>query len=435
MNLRIRLAIFSSLITLLALFGLSVVTGLGLKASLIRDLDEELKIQATQILDEALADNQAVISSDVENTLVTDSGTTTAFLYFKDALQAGAGTRDAPNEPLNPGFFRAGQNTNYCNCYDWRVVSLRSGNFAVQVGRPLSVINRNTDNYIKIILIVSLIASVLSGIVASLVVNKTLDPLEHLATRVQNLESGAPIPGIELPDEIGVLARALYQSLQELQLSRAQQNRFVVDAAHELRTPVTALLVDLEANRMRSRSESENQAVLERSWRTAKHLRQLTNNLLTLSQTERQLQFQDMDLLEVASNITDRLMPLAASKDLELSIDGEVALLRADRLMIERVLENILGNALKFTTSGEVRVLVQIQDFMVQLEVKDTGIGMSQSDLEFVFEAFHRGNTKLEGSGLGLAVVKAVMDAHQGTVKINSQPNVGTKVLLEFPIR
>jgi signal transduction histidine kinase len=435
MSLRIRLAILSSLITLLALVGLSVITGVFLQRSLIRDLDEELEVQARQILDEAKLDKPIQISSDLANTLVTSTGSTTAFLYFQSKLQAGAGILDAPNEPLDPSFFNQNQTLGRCNCNDWRVISWRVGEFAVQVGRPLSIISRNMERYVSIVLIVSLGASLLAGLLIALVVSRTVQPLEKLAHRVEHLESGEMIPGIGLRDEIGVLARALEASLLELQTSRARQNRFIGDAAHELRTPVTALLADLETHRARQRSESENQAVLERLWRNAQHLRRLINNLLTLSQTERDLQPQRLDLLELASEVTDRLMPLAAAKDLEFSIEGQSATVLGDRLMLERALENILGNALKFTASGEVRVMVETHDQSVLLSVTDTGIGMNSNELEMVFEAFHRGNSRIEGSGLGLAVVKAVMDAHHGNVQIKSELSVGTTVRLEFPLR
>ncbi len=439
MSLRIRLAILSSFITLLALIGLSVITGVFLQRSLIRDLDEELEVQAGQILDEAKDEaklgKSIQISNDLENALVTATGSTTAFLYVQGKLEFGAGQYDAPNEPLDSSFLSQNQNLKRCDCDDWRVISLRSNDLAVQVGRPLSIITRNMERYVSIVAVVSLAATVLAGLLIAFVVSRTVQPLEKLAQRVKNLESGELIPGVGLPDEIGVLARALEQSLSQLQVSRARQNRFVADAAHELRTPVTALLADLETHRARPRQESENQAVLERFFRNAQHLRRLINNLLTLSQTERDLQLQPLNLTELASEVTDRLMPLAASKNLELSIDGEPAKLLGDRLMLERALENILGNALKFTNSGEVRVLVKTQSQKVILIVTDTGIGMNNGDLELVFEAFHRGDSIVEGSGLGLAVVKAVVQAHHGQVKMTSEVNVGTVVRLEFPIR
>jgi signal transduction histidine kinase len=435
MSLRIRLAILSSLITLLALVGLSVVTGVFLQRSLIRDLDEELEVQAKQILDETLTDKKLQISSGLGDSLTTPSGSSVAFLYFQSQLQDGAGALDAPNAPLDPNFFYNNQTLRFCNCNDWRVISLRVGDYAVQVGRPLSIIAHNMERYANIVLIVSLGASLLAGLLIALVVSRTVQPLEKLAGRVKNLESGEPIPGVGLGNEIGILARALEGSLTELQASRMRQNRFVADAAHELRTPVTALLADVETHRARPRTESENQVVLERLWRNAQHLRRLINNLLTLSQTERDLHPRRLDLLELASEVTDRLMPLAAAKDLELSIEGQPATVLGDRLMLERALENILGNALKFTISGEVRVMVGRQDQTVYLSVTDTGIGMNNSELEMVFEAFHRGNSRTEGSGLGLAVVKAVLDAHHGRVQIRSEPNLGTTVRLEFPVK
>jgi signal transduction histidine kinase len=434
MSLRVRLAILSSIITLLALIGLSIVTGLFLQGNLIRDLDEELEIQAKQILEEVKVHKLVEIPSDLADTLVTSTGSTTAFLYFQSKLQAGAGDRDAPSEPLDPIFFQNNQTMLHSNLNDWRVISLRSGDYAVQAGRPLSIITRNMQRYVNSVLIVSISASLLAGLLIALAVARTVQPLEKLAHRVKNLESGEPIPGIDLRNEIGILARALEGSLIELQTSRVRQNRFVTDAAHELRTPVTALLADLETHRARKRNETENQAVLERFWRNAQHLRRLINNLLTLSQTERNLHVQSLDLLELASEVTDRLMPLAASKNLELSIEGQPAKLLGDRLMLERAIENILGNALKFTVSGEVRLMVGTEHQKVYLSVMDTGIGMNNFDLELMFEAFHRGNSRTEGSGLGLAVVKAVAEAHHGKVLVNSEPSVGTVVRLEFPV-
>ena len=242
------------------------------------------------------------------------------------------------------------------------------------------------------------------------------------------------MPALDLRDEVGALARALESSLSGLRRTRARETRFLADAAHELRTPVTALLTDLEHHAARVRSHQEDRAVLERSTRTARHLRDLASNLLTLSQIERGLEGRAVDVFEIAANVVDRIASLAAAKGLEISLDGHPALTLGDQVALERAIENLIGNAIKFTDSGAVRVTVETNGDRVQLEVIDSGIGMNPDLLGTVFAAFERGTeTRREGSGLGLAVVKSVIDAHGGTVTLHQNAPHGIRAVVSLP--
>ena len=432
MTLRWRLALISSLVTLLAIAAVVIGSGLLLERVRLRDLDEELGVQAKVVMDEINDGTRSELSPNTTDALRTATGSSVAWVYKRDKLLVGDGI-NAP-EPLEPSFFHSQQRFSVTSHAGWRVYSQRSGEITVQIGRPLAPLERVTSDYWRIGSAVALLAALIAGIAITAAVNRVTEPLERLARRVQTLESDAPMPALDLRDEVGALARALQSSLSGLRLTRARETRFLADAAHELRTPVTALLTDLEHHAARVRSSTEDRAVLQRSTRTARHLRDLASNLLTLSQTERGLEGRSVDVFEIAANVVDRNASLAAAKGLEISLDGHPASTHGDAVALERAIENLIGNAIKFTDSGAVRVTVEIHGDRVQLEVTDSGIGMNADLLETVFAAFERGTqTRREGSGLGLAVVKSVIDAHDGTVRLHQNAPHGIRAVVSLP--
>jgi len=431
-NLRWRLALISSFVTLMALAALVIGSGLLLERVRLRDLDEELGVQAKVVMDEIADGTRSELSLSVVDALSTATGSSVAWVYQNGQLMTGDGI-NAP-EPLEPSFFGNLQTMTVTSHVGWRVYSLRRGAMIVQIGRSLEPLERVTLSYWRIGSAIAVLAALLAGITITVAVNRVTEPLERLARRVQTLESDAPIPALDLRDEVGALARALEGSLSGLRRTRARETRFLADAAHELRTPVTALLTDLEHHNARTRSSAEDHAILKRSTRTARHLRDLASNLLTLSQTERGLELRDVDMFNVAANVVDRIASLAAQKGLEISLDGHPAPAHGDAVALERAVENLIGNAIKFTDSGAVRVTVGSEGNRVQLEVIDTGIGMDADLLETVFAAFERGTeTRREGSGLGLAVVKSVVDAHGGTVTLHQNAPHGVRAVVSLP--
>jgi signal transduction histidine kinase len=432
-SLRWRLAFISSLVTLLSLAALVVGSGLALERSRLRDLDDELSVQAKVVLDE-VDSGVGELSADVSDALQTPSGSSVAWVYRAGRLEFGGGIGDAP-EPLDEPFLESRAAQKRCSCAGWRVYSLRQRNVVVQIGRPLEPGDRSNQNYWSVALIGALLAALTAGAVIIVAVNRVTEPLERLARRVKSLDSDAPIPALTLNDEVGALARALKGSLEGLKLTRDREARFLADAAHELRTPVTALLTDLEHHTAKLRASAEDQAVLDRAKRLARRLRDLTGNLLTLTQTDRGLEMRELNLFALAAEVTDRLAPLAAAKGLDLGLDGEPVMVRGDSVALERAVENLVGNAIKFTDAGEIRVGIGAQGQLAQLEVTDTGGGVDPNLIERVFEPFERaGETRREGSGLGLAVVKAVMDAHGGSVRLeNTADGSGAVVRLSLP--
>ena len=431
MSLRVRLALFSSLVTFVAIALLVIFSYLALERSLVRDLDEELRVQANVILNDVLQDG--AITQETEVTLTTNSGSSSAWTYRNNRLTSGVGILDAP-EPLDQAFLESQRNTASATVAGWRVSSVRQNEIMVQVGRSISGITRTLENYVRSASIAGLIAVLLAGLATTLLVERSTRPLERLVRRVEHLESNDLIPGIAARDEVGALARALATSLETLQRTRFREARFLADAAHELRTPVAAMLADLDHHSARNRSSEEDQAVIKRTRGSVRHLRELSSNLLTLTQSERSLERHSVDLFVLCADVVDLLAPLAAAKGLELSLDGAPVAVLGDAMMLERALTNLIGNAIKFTDHGEVRVQISRLEHEAKIEVIDTGAGINPEILERIFEPFERGGqTQREGSGLGLAVVKAVIEAHGGDVKLESELGGGTTASVILP--
>lgn len=437
-SLRYRLAALSSLVTLLALAALALGSGLALERSRLRDLDEELSVVAKTLLDDALESKTNTPSASADDALQSTNGSTSAFI-FRDApphlLIWGSGP-NAP-DPLDARFLGTDARVEVCSCDGWRVHSERRGGLAVQAGQPLAGIARTIESYARISVFGTLIAALLAGFVTVLAVNTATVDMDRLTHRVHDLESNDPIPGTARTDEIGTLARAIQRSRELTLEQREREARFLADASHELRTPITALVAELEHTLARPRSSAEQHLALERSLRVAIHMYELASNLLTLQRTRvgERLARAPLELLEVASDVVDRMMPLAAAKGVSLEVNGVPARTLGDRVLLSRLIENLIGNAIKYTPAGEITLEVHPEASTAVLTVRDTGIGIPADKMSHLFEPFNRADpSHRDGYGLGLAVVRGVAEAHGGTVTVSSVVGEGTTLTVRLPL-
>jgi signal transduction histidine kinase len=296
------------------------------------------------------------------------------------------------------------------------------------------------------------LGAMILAVVVGLVVSRGLvAPLREL-TGVTGQMSGGDLSTrapVRRKDEIGQLAGQfnrmagrLEASFSELASERDTLRRFIADASHELRTPITALknfnhlLQGAAADDPAARDEflAESQVQLDR-------LEWVTGNLLDLSRLDAglvPLELARHDVGELIKSAAATFKPLVQEKEIRLTIrlPEPPTEIRCDRARIEIALGNLLDNACKFTpVGGKVEVGAEPAGEVVRLWVQDSGPGVEPQDREHIFERFYRGRTATtNGSGLGLAIVQSIAQAHGGRVLLESEPGTGSLFVIELPI-
>ena len=298
------------------------------------------------------------------------------------------------------------------------------------------------DAYVASILIDTVFRVALLIVVAALLLSigifLGLRPLKRLTNSVQrrDIDDLSPIRQDHLPMEIAVLVAELNALLRRLDENISVTKRFVENAAHQLRTPVTALLPQSELALRHAESERERKAV-GRIKRSAEKIARLTNQLLNLTYAD-SIRLSDEELSEVdLKDIVERHVGAFLEGHPEARIEARLAPapLRGKRLLLGEVLDNLLDNAIKYSGGDEpIGLRTFVSDGDAILEVTDRGPGLSADDRKKVFERFYRVTRDSAGSGLGLAIVKEIVDAHRGVVSLEPGPdNVGTTVRCRFP--
>jgi two-component system, OmpR family, phosphate regulon sensor histidine kinase PhoR len=259
--------------------------------------------------------------------------------------------------------------------------------------------------------------------------------------RVEWLKDEEPMEATLLPTE-GWVALWL-NSRRSLESQLDQQGRWVSDVAHELKTPLTSLL--LLGDSLAAQSSGAPGVMVERLQRELQRLQRLVGDLLELSRLENslprdELRYEVLDLAELVEEVWSMLHPLAEQRGVVLAFpDRPASLLWGDASWLHRALLNLLDNALRYSPDrGAVEVRLTGSPQWWELEVRDHGAGFSEEDLEHLFERFYRGDpsrvrSNRSGSGLGLAIVEQIALSHGGRVQARNHPGGGAVVELVLP--
>ena len=361
------------------------------------------------------------------------------------------GDPDLPDPPAEAGEDRV---TDYDAVYrneSIRAVALRvpvrpgsgKGAISVQVAEKTSLRTDFARQLMLRMMVPQGILVILAALAVWLGVGLGLRALTSVRTEIENRSHVdlSPIRETNTPYEVRPLVRAMNDLLSRLSAALAAQQRFIADAAHQLRTPVAALKTQAELA-VRQVRDGEAQATLQQLHTAADHAARLVNQLLTLARAEpgshRSVMRERVNLAALARETTGEWVPRSLNRGIDLGFDDTStdATISADPFLVRELLNNLIDNAINYTPAGgHITVRVTTDDDKPSLEVEDNGCGIHKDEREQVFERFYRSaGGSPEGCGLGLAIVREIAQGHGATATILSGANHrGTRVVIAFP--
>ena len=313
------------------------------------------------------------------------------------------------------------------------------------IGRGLSdnqhILEQFTFLCVGLIPLIILSGSVLGWYLAG----RALTPVLHVAQAAQRITGSnlsLRIPTRNAGDELDYLIETFNQMIERLENSFNQIRQFSTDVSHELRTPITVIRGQLEVALFTAQTSEQYREAMLNCLQDIERLSHIVRALLLLSQAETGqliLQKANLDLAGIVTDIVDQFQIPAEEAKVRLTADVQGrCFVEIDRIQIERMLSNLLSNALKFTPAGgRVRVILKQLDETVELVVEDTGRGIATEHLPHIFDRFYRvpghDSSPEKGLGLGLSFVAWIAKAHGGVVNVESTPGKGTRFTILLP--
>ncbi|MGO9934400.1 MAG: ATP-binding protein [Steroidobacteraceae bacterium] len=321
----------------------------------------------------------------------------------------------------------------------WRAYGLQTADGVIQIAQPLRVREELARAAAERVVIPLILLLPIMVAAVAWIVSRGLLPLRYVTAEVQrrDVRSLLPLKGGNLPREIEPLVGELNRLLARLQDAFDTQRAFISDAAHELRSPLTALRLQLQLldRAPDASARGEARARLGAAVERAIHL---AEQLLTLARSDYQeaAAFESIDLSAVAAQGITDTHDLAIARNIDLSLDAAQKVpVRGDAEALRTLVRNLVDNAVRYTPpGGSVQVRCRSTPTGAQLEVADSGPGIPAADRERVFDRFYRRVAPQEsGTGLGLAIVKAIAERHDARILLDEAPGGGLRVTVSFP--
>ena len=290
--------------------------------------------------------------------------------------------------------------------------------------------------YMMIIIILGMAATyVISG--------RALKPVNQLSKTIKSINEhnlSHRIDHIQTKDEIGSLAGSFNTMLNRLDESFARQKRFAANAAHELKTPLTTIKAGIQVLKLdKSPSIEDYKENVDITELSTQRLIEVVDDLLKLTSEEKEKFADTIALSDTLQHIAQELEPITRQKNIQIQVVGECShAIFGNQTLVYRALFNLLENAVKYNKhGGKVQIAVSLRGYNTIIHISDTGIGIPNEELPHIYEPFYRidksRSRDIGGSGLGLSIVKTIIEKHNGNIAVQSEPGVGTTFDVLFP--
>lgn len=294
----------------------------------------------------------------------------------------------------------------------------------------------------KLMLTASLI-SIAIVIIVLFIVYTGHEPIRRVSRQIQNITSkdlDVRLDPQAVPIELERLVLSFNHMLERIEDVFTRQSNFSADIAHEIRTPITNLVTQTEIVLSQPRNQQELEEVLYSNLEEFGRMSKMVSDMLFLAQADNNQLIPEKKALNLADEVGkvfDFFEALAEEREIGLRFVGSPCWVTGDRIMLRRAMSNLLSNAIRYTPSGEtITVSVSEADGRVRIDVENPGIPIPAEHLPRLFDRFYRVDPsrqhKGEGSGIGLAIVKSIVAAHQGTVSVTSDAHA-TRFMINLP--
>lgn len=349
---------------------------------------------------------------------------------------------NAPPQPIAP--FEEGYRDINFSDYRWRAFSHYAPELDgwVQVAERIDLRFQLADRVILESVLPILLGIPVAGLLIWLVIGRGLSSLRQLAEalREKRAEDLAPLPVDNPPEELLPVVHSTNALLARLQASFERERRFSADAAHELRTPISAIQVHAHNLERELQSAPASLTKLQCSVDRMAHLVEQVLDLYRTTPDHYPARFEPLDLYQLARELIAEHYSIFSEKEQSIELSGGAAMLYGDRFALSILLKNLLGNANKYTPKGgSVEVTVRAEDGGVALQVDDSGTGVPAAEYPRIFERFYRVGgdrhaTAVEGCGLGLSIVQHIAQLHRANIRLGSSRFAsGLSVKIRFP--
>lgn len=322
------------------------------------------------------------------------------------------------------------------------VLSVESERYDLALARDISKITDNVRELAARCIAVGTIVTVLAALAMWLIVHQSLRPIQALKNGAAKLaqgqyESRIPIPGkdelSELAADFNSMAFAIESNIEQLNEKNMRQQAFINDLTHELRTPITSILLCTETLLSRKVSPETESRSLERIYNQGKWIESLSQKLITLVMLQGEIALQSESVSELLAAVTESTFDTLQESNMRLLVDRSMDSLPMDFDLLRSALVNLVENARKASSDGQS---IEIRAHDHEIAVTDHGKGIPKEEVARVTEPFytldHSRSKKRGGMGLGLALVKQIARVHGATLSIDSVLEEGTTVRLIF---
>lgn len=301
------------------------------------------------------------------------------------------------------------------------------------------------DKLLVSLLIANPIILILFLFIVNILINRTLLPMKDVVESVNSLSAknlSNRISSDKIPSEIKNLVETFNKLLENLEESFNRISTFTCDASHELKTPLTVIRGEIEVALRKKREPEEYKAVLEELLRESVHMQEIIDQLFFITKrgsTEYVNNKEDVYLDEIITDVVQLINKLALARSVKIEITNIIPVtIYANETLIKIAISNILRNAIIYSnTSSKVTINLSEENDYYILKIKDSGCGIPQEKLAFIFDRFYRvdkvRSRKESGTGLGLSIVKTILDIHDYEIDVKSVVNKGTEVLIKIP--